>query len=205
MKQLFYFIIIVAFIPGIVQAQEQSSQELEKGTFKVESNLAFWAVGGPNISGFYVTPKRFTFGVQFVAGFEMPDIARDLFFENSDDLTVDWDFGLGLEARYRFNDSYLNKGFYLLSGIGYEGWSVNVTDDSNIPTDDFTNWFWTLGVGYNWYPFEKKNFHIGGSYNLIFILNNTDDRNIGDITYNINGSVPPSFFPTTFYVAWRFN
>ena len=203
MKRIIYSILLVTLMSGTLLAQEQKEKQ-EKGAFKLETNLSFWAVGGPNLNVFYVAPKRFSFGVQYVAGFEMPGIARDLFFENSDDLTVDWDFGLGLEARYRFNDSNLNKGFYMLSGVGYEGWTVNVTDDRSIPKDDFTNLFWTLGLGYNWYPFESKNFHIGASYNLIVILNNTDDRNIGDVTYNINSVVPPSFFPTTFYAAWRF-
>ena len=129
----------------------------------------------------------------FVAWYVLRD--RDQFFENNEDTTVDWGFLVGVEARYRFTDSAIDKGLFLQGTFGFEGWTITNDDQAQ---DDFDNWYTSLGVGYNWYPFKKPHFHLGASYNVVFILNNTDERSVGDSNYNIRPVVPPSLIPTIF-------
>ena len=181
-------------------AQSTSVSESQRGSFSVTVNPVFYLLGGYSVKGFYHLPRKWSFGLAIEAGFELPDIARDQFFDNNEDITVDWDYLVGAEVRYRFNDSNVDRGFYALGTVGYEGWTIR--DDAG-QEDAFDNWYASIGAGYNWYPFKKPYFHVGATYNVIFILNNTEERVVGDSRYSINGVVPPSFFPT-FLVGWRF-
>ena len=78
----------------------------------------------------------------FVAWYVLRD--RDQFFENNEDITVDWDFLVGVEARYRFTDSAIDKGLFLQGTFGFEGWTITNDDQAQ---DDFDNWYASLGVG----------------------------------------------------------
>ena len=53
-------------------------------------------------------PRKWSFGVAIEAGFELPDFARDQFFELENEIAVDWDFLVGIEGRYRFTDILTN-------------------------------------------------------------------------------------------------
>lgn len=184
----------------VPQLWAQGQPETERGSFSVTVNPVFYLLGGYSVKGFYHLPKKWSFGLAAEANFELPDIARDQFFDNNGDITVDWDYLVGVDVRYRFTDSHVDRGFYVLGTVGYEGWTIN--DDTG-QEDSFDNWYSSIGVGYNWYPFKKPRFHVGASYNVIFILNNTEERVVGDSRYSINGLVPPSFLPT-FLLGWRF-
>ncbi len=169
------------------------------GSFSITANPIFFGLGGYSIKGFYHLPKRWSFGLAAEANFELPELARDQFFENDGDIIVDWDYLVGIEARYRFTDSAIDKGFYAFGTLGYEGWTIS---DGAAASDGFENWYASLGIGFNWYPFKKPNFHIGASYGVVFILNNTANREIGALEYNIRPVVLPSFVPTV-YLGWR--
>lgn len=191
-------VLIVLFLSFSVKAQTVEEENISP--FSVTVNPSFYILGGYSVKGFYHLPKRWSFGIAAEANFELPDFARDQFFDNAEDLTIDWDYLLGVEARYRFHDGPLDKGFYIQGTLGIEGWTAS---DVNSAEDQFDNWYSSIGVGYNWYPFKKPNFHLGLSYNVVFILNNTDTRLVGSTEYNINGVVPPNFAPTI-YLGWRF-
>jgi len=181
-----------------VDAQDRNN--LEKGSFSATVNPSFYILGGYSIKGFYHLPKKWSFGLAAEANFELPDFARDQFFKNDEDITVDWDYLIGVEGRYRFTDNHIDKGFYVFGSLGYEGWTIRDNDGNK---DEFDNWYSSLGIGYNWYPFKKPNFHLGASYNVVFILNNTEERTVGQAQYNLRPVVPPSFAPTI-YLGWRF-
>ncbi|MEM6841677.1 MAG: hypothetical protein AAF632_05595 [Bacteroidota bacterium] len=189
--------IILSIATRSLQAQEN---EEPNASFTITANPSFFVLGGYSVKGLYHLPQRWSFGVALEANFELPDFARDQFFENNGDITVDWDYLVGVEARYRFTDSNVDKGFYVLGTLGYEGWTIS---DQMEAEDTFDNWYSSIGVGYNWYPFKKPKFHVGASYNVVFILNNTNDRTVGQSEFNIRPVVPPSFAPTI-YLGWRF-
>nr|WP_298999310.1 outer membrane beta-barrel protein [uncultured Allomuricauda sp.] len=174
----------------------------EKGSFGVSTNPAYFALGGYSVRGIYHLPKRWSFGLNVEAGFELPDDFRDLFFNDNQAINVDWDYLVAAEARYRFSIESYDAGFYVNGSLGYEGWTVNETI-SDADTS-FDNWFSSLGVGYTWYPFKKKNFNVGINYNIIFILNNTEDQQAGNTTFAINRVIPPSFIPSNILIGWRF-
>ncbi|MEM9328843.1 MAG: hypothetical protein AAGA85_24475 [Bacteroidota bacterium] len=176
------------------------AQDRGEHSFTVTANPSFYILGGYSVKGYYILPKRWSFGLAVEAGFEIPDFARDQFFANNDDIAVNWDFLVGVEAVYRFTDSAINKGLFTQVALGYEGWTI--TSDGG-EEDDFQNWYASLGAGYNWFPFKKPNFFLGGTYSLIFILNETDEREAGESVYNIRPVVPPSLIPTI-HVGWRF-
>jgi len=193
-------VLSIIFLTSSFAATTQTSTDENISPFSATINPSFYILGGYSIKGFYHLLKRWSFGMAAEASFELPDFARDQFFDNAEDLIIDWDYLLGLEARYRFQDGYLDRGFYILGTIGIEGWTVMDVDGAE---DQFDNWYSSLGVGYNWYPLKKPNFHLGVSYNIVFILNNTDTRRVGPATYNINAVVPPNLAPTIF-LGWRF-
>lgn len=170
------------------------------GSWTITTNPSYFVLGGYSLKGFHHFPKKWSVGLQVEGGFELPDFARDQFFDINDEGTVDWTFAVGTEVRYRFTKSDIDKGFYLFGTLGYEGWKVLGVTNS---TDEFTNWYSSLGLGYNWYPFKNQRLQIGAAYNLIFILNNTATRPIGEKSYQINNIVPPSFAPNL-SVGWRF-
>ncbi|MEO1253316.1 MAG: hypothetical protein AAFY41_00335 [Bacteroidota bacterium] len=190
-------ILLVTMSTFMSNAQQD---ETDISSYSITVNPAFFALGGYSVKGFYHLPKNWSVGVAFEAGFELPDFARDQFFNSAEELTVDWDFLIGTEVRYRFYDGELDKGWYILGTAGFEGWTIL---DDNGNDDPFENWYASLGLGCNWYPFKKPNLHLGASYNVVFILNNTNKRIIGANEYNINTVVPPSFAPTI-HLGWRF-
>ena len=201
MKLLTLLVFLVATLAsGRIKAQSEPPSDTEKGSFSVTVNPAFYILGGYSAKGFYHLPKKWSLGVAAEASFELPDFSRDQFFDNNGNVDVHWDYLVGIEARYRFNDSNIDQGFYLAGTLGYEGWTI--TSDTGAE-DSFDNWYSSLGVGYNWYPFRQPHFHVGAAYSIIFILNNAEDRLVGDTNYNIRPVVPPSVIPTL-YLGWRF-
>ena len=194
MKKIFCLIL---FITSLAQAR---AQEEARPHYSVTVNPSFFALGGYSLKAYHHRPSRWSFGIAAEAGFELPEFARDQFFENNEDIDVEWDFLWGVEARYRLNKESFDKGFFLVGTFGFEGWTVESESGVN---DEFDNWYASLGIGYLWYPFKKDNFHLGASYNIVFILNNTEERTVGTSRYNIRSVVPPSFSPNLI-VGWRF-
>lgn len=185
-----------------VFAQTTTDTTNEKGSFGININPAYYALGGYSVRGIYHLPERWSFGLNVEAGFELPDDFRDTFFNDNQNINVNWDYLVALETRYRFNTETYDKGFYASASLGFEGWTVK-----EIGTDSeqgFDNWFSSFGVGYNWYPFKKKNFNVGLNYGIIFILNNTDDQTAGNTTFKIESVIPPSFIPSNIHIGWRF-
>jgi len=185
-----------------VNAQVKTDTD-DKGSFGISSNAAYFFLGGYSVRGIYHLPKKWSFGLSFEAGFELPDNFRDIFFEDNQAIDVHWDYLIGTEFRYRFNDNPFDEEFYAFGTLGFEGWTV--TEISTGRERSFDNWYGGIGVGYNWYPFKKKNFNVGVNYNVIFILNNTDDQTAGDTVFSIDNFIPPSFVPSTFTIGWRFD
>ena len=203
MKQIkICFIATCLLISAGAFAKENNNTNTDKGSFGISVNPAFYALGGYSVKGLYHLPKRWSFALAVEAGFELPDDFRDAFFKDNESIDVNWDYLVGVEARYRFNDASYDKGFFAYATLGMEGWTVDEIDTSN--EDSFDNWYSSIGIGYNWYPFKKKNFNIGLAYNVIFILNNTDDRLVGSTTYAIDIVIPPSLIPSTISIGWRF-
>ncbi|MEM7552435.1 MAG: hypothetical protein AAF363_22320 [Bacteroidota bacterium] len=204
MRIIFVLTISMLLAYSCLNAQvADSTKRNEKGSIKVELNPAFYILGGYSVRGYYVLPKKWSVGLQVEAGFELPDDFADAFFDSSAPIDVDWDYAVSIETRYRFTEASYDKGFFALANIGIEGWTVSEDVDTGA-SDDFDNWFAALGVGYNWYPFKKKNFNVGATYNVIFLLNNTNTRQAGDTNYSLDSIVPPSLAPSNIYISWRF-
>jgi len=204
MKKIFFCLIISQLFYANVNGQEQinNNQTKQKSSFGVSINPAFYALGGYSFRGIYHRPKKWSFGINVEGGFELPDNFRDAFFNDNEGINVDWDFIAALETRYRFNNSNYDKGFYATGIVGFEGWTVN-----EIGSDEetsFDNWFTSIGIGYTWYPFKKKNFNLGFNYNIIFILNNTEDQFVGNTTFNLERVILPGFIPSNIHIGWRF-
>ena len=202
MKNLKIFLVVFVLLSSTTIFAQQTSSNDDRPSFGVNVNPAYFVLGGYSVRGIYHLPKKWSFGLNVEGGFELPDDFRDSFFNDNEAVDVDWDYAVGLEARYRFSDASFDKGFYAFGTLGYEGWTVNeISSDAEV---SFDNWFSSVGVGFNWYPFKKKNFNLGLSYNVIFILNNTDDQTVGNTTFNIESVIPPSLVPSNIHIGWRF-
>ncbi|PRX54905.1 outer membrane beta-barrel protein [Flagellimonas meridianipacifica] len=198
---LITLVVFAGFEIYSVKAQD-ADPHIDKGSFGISTNPAYFALGGYSVRGIYHLPKRWSFGLNIEAGFELPDDFRDLFFNDNQAINVDWDYLVAAEARYRFSKESYDAGFYVNGSVGFEGWTVNeIASDADT---SFDNWFSSFGVGYTWYPFKKKNFNVGLNYNIIFILNNTDDQQVGDTTFNIESVIPPTLIPSNILIGWRF-
>ena len=195
--------LVIALFSAVTSFAQNTDQSQTKSSLGVNVNPAYFVLGGYSLRGIYHMPKRWSFSVNIEGGLELPDDFRDAFFEDNEAVDVDWDYAIGLEARYRLNKNPFDDGFYVFGTIGFEGWTVNeIGSEQN---RSFDNWFASAGIGYNWYPFEKKNFNLGLSYNIIFILNNTENQTVGNTVYAIDSVVPPSIIPSNIHIGWRFN
>ncbi len=201
MKKIILSILACTLFAANVSAQSNSSTDNE-GSFGLTINPTYYVLGGYSIRGMYHLPKKWSFGLNVEGGFELPDDFRDAFFEDNAAVDVNWDYAVAVETRYRFNKEPFDNGFYAFGTLGFEGWTVIEIDSGEEET--FDNWFTSIGVGYNWYPFPKRKLNIGLSYNVIFILNNTDDQNAGSTVFNIDTVIPPSFVPSNIHIGWRF-
>ncbi len=202
MKILKSIVLITMLLPSWLLFSQDPPNDQPKGSFGVTVNPAYYFLGGYSIKGLYNLPKKWTFTLAIEGGFELPDDFRDAFFNDNQAIDVDWDYLVGVEARYRFNNETYDKGFYAIGAIGFEGWTVN--EIASTANQSFDNWYSSAGIGYNWYPFQKKNFNIGLNYGIIFILNNTEDQNVGNTTFNIERVIPPSLVPSNIHIGWRF-
>ncbi len=191
------------------QSKEIMPFTTDKGYFSVGTSPIYPFLGGYGLHIFYNLPKSWSFGIVSEGAFKLPESATTQFFKNGDALRVNWDYAIGLEARYRFNrkDNDI-RGLYTYISLGYEAWAITKSDDSPMATgfsqkDNFDNFYSSIGIGYNLFPFKNKGFWLGASYGVIFILNNTSERTVNNSTYNIQPIVPPSFIPNI-YIGWRF-
>ncbi|MEL6562119.1 MAG: hypothetical protein AAFQ94_28295 [Bacteroidota bacterium] len=194
------YLLTALLITTVLIANAQSIDDSEKGSVSVVVNPSFFVLGGYHFKPSYHFPKRWSVGATLQGGFELPDFARDQFFNTSaGEVIVDWTYAIGLELKYRFSDAPYDKGFFTAFNLGYEGWDVS----SGQEIDQFENWFASLDAGYNWYFLKDDRLNLGVHYTLIFILNNTDNRTVDEVTYNIRSVVPPSVLPSIL-VGWRF-
>jgi hypothetical protein len=202
-------IILFVLLLGVKQVSAQEKTDFTKGFLSAGINPAYPLFGGYGAKVFYNFPEKWSVGLASEGSFELPEFAAKQFFKNGKDITVNWDYAVGLEARYRFRKKDNDiKGFYVFGTVGYEGWKISKSEDTAVVPDSkqqekFTTWYSSLGGGYNLFPFKKAGFWVGVQYNVIFILNNTNERNINGITYNIKSVVPPALAPNI-YVGWRF-
>ena len=195
---LFIFLLI-----GTFNAFAQDSKDGKgQGSFGVNTNPAYFVLGGYSIRTIYHYPQKWSFGLNAEGGFTLPDDFRDLFFNDNQRIDVDWDYAVAIEVRYRFTNETYDKGFYAFGTLGFEGWTVE--EISSEEEQNFDNWFSSVGIGYNWYPFQKKHFNLGVNYNIIFILNNAADQVVGNTSFNIEQVVPPSIVPSSITLGWRF-
>lgn len=194
-----FWILLLGFIGLHSQLHSQSGAGLSKASISLTANPAYFVLGGYHIKSSYHFPKRWSIGLTIQGGFELPEIARDQFFNVTNEaIAVEWAYAIGAELKYRFSDASFDKGLVSVIGLGYEGWKVYLQD-----TDEFENWFLGIDLGYNWYPFGKQRFHVGVNYSLIFILNNTDARSVGGNSYNLKRIVLPNYIPSIL-IGWRF-
>jgi hypothetical protein len=203
--------VIAFFISFMIVAQVSAQQKSDaaKGFFSAGINPVYPLFGGYGAKVFYNFPKRWSIGLASEGSFTLPEFAVKQFFKNSQNIVVDWNYAVGVETRYRFRKKDNDiKGFYLLGTLGYEGWTVNKAENTTsipniIQEEKFSNWYSSLGGGYNLFPFKKAGFWIAVQYNVIFIMNNTQNRNVNGVNYNIRPVVPPSIAPNL-YLGWRF-
>ncbi len=206
MTRLTLFAILFA-IANSSYAQQNKGKS--KGFFSAGINPLYPFFRGYGVKAFYNFPSKWSVGILGEGNFKLPNLAAKQFFKSGEHINVDWDYSFGMEARYRFRKKDNNiKGFYTLGTLGYEGWSITKQKDQTVVTntlqeEKFSNWFSSLGFGFNTFPFKKSGFWIGAQYNIIFILNNTKQRNVNGINYNIRSIVPPSFMPNL-YIGWQF-
>ncbi len=204
-KTIIFFVLIL----GVEQLSAQQKVDSTKGFFSAGLNPTYPLFGGYGAKVFYNFPKKWSVGLASEGSFQLPKFAGEQFFKNGKNITVNWDYAVGLEARYRFRKKDNDiKGLYLFGTTGYEGWTTLKAENATVvpntkQQEKFTTWYSSLGGGYNLFPFKKAGFWVGIQYNVIFILNNTQERNVNGITYNIKPIVPPSLTPNI-YVGWRF-
>ncbi|MEL7005523.1 MAG: outer membrane beta-barrel protein [Bacteroidota bacterium] len=203
MKKVILGMVTCVLLISTNAGAQTSSDENDKASFGVSLNPAYFILGGYSVRGIYHLPKKWSLGLSVEAGFELPDDFRDIFFNDNQAIDVHWDYLIGAEFRYRFNDNPFDEGFYAFGTLGIEGWTV--TEINTGSEESFDNWYSGIGFGYNWYPFKKKNFNVGVNYNVIFILNNTDDQMTGDTVFSIDSFIPPSLVPSTLTIGWRFD
>jgi hypothetical protein len=192
---------------GQVLAQQKSGST--KGFISAGINPTYPFLGGYGAKVFYNFPQKWSIGLASEGNFLLPESAAKQFFKNDKNIAIRWDYAVGIEARYRLqkNDNDI-KGLYLLTTFGYEGWTI-AREKNAIPIpntkqeDKFTNWYSSLGAGYNLFPFKKDGFWVGIQYNVIFIMSNTNERSVNSFTYNIRSVVPPTIVPNL-YIGWRF-
>ena len=115
---------ILTTVQGNAQSESPSDSDTDKGSFSITVNPAFYVLGGYSAKGYYHLPRKWSLGIAAEASFELPDFSRDQFFDNNEDIDVHWDYLVGIELRYRFNDGNVDRGFYLLGTLGYEGWTI---------------------------------------------------------------------------------
>lgn len=200
MKKLRLNILLSAVMLWAFNANAQDEFS-SKNSITVLTSPAHYILGGYHIRPYYHFSKKWSVGATIQGRLDLPGFVRDRFFSFSgDELNGRLSYAVSTELRYRFTDEPYDKGLYTTIYLGYEGWNL----ESEGLTDDLENWFSGISVGYNWYPFKKKRFHIGANYILIFILNNTEKRRIGKTIYSINRISPPSFVPSIL-VGWRFS
>jgi hypothetical protein len=204
-KTIIFFVLMF----GVKSLSAQQKTDFTKGFFSAGINPTYPFLGGYGAKVFYNFPKTWSIGLASEGSFQLPKFASKQFFKNGETIKVNWDYAIGLEARYRFRKKDNDiKGFYLLSTIGYEGWIITKAENAPIVPnknlqEKFTTWYSSLGGGYNLFPFKNRGFWVGIQYNVIFILNNTNDRNVNGNVYNIKPIVPPALRPNL-YIGWRF-
>jgi hypothetical protein len=202
---------LLGTLANLAQAQKAERQPFvrDRGYWSANINPAYPFLGGFGAKGFYNLPHRWSFGLVAEGAFQLPGFAAEQFFANGDNLRVRWDYALGTEVRYRFNrrDNDI-RGFYLMAGAGYEGWTVRAREGeaaqpSTAQSVSFTNWYASVGVGFNWLPLRNRGLWIGIAYQTIWLLNNTDSRSVNGTTFNLRPWVSPGLAPTL-SVGWRF-
>jgi hypothetical protein len=204
-KSIIFFVLLF----GLEHLSAQQNADAAKGFFSAGINPTYPFFGGYGAKVFYNFPEKWSVGLASEGSFQLPTFASEQFFKNGKNIAVNWDYAVGLEARYRLRKKDNDiKGFYLLGTLGYEGWTVSKAEKAAVVAnakqqEKFTTWYSSLGGGYNWFPFKKAGFWVGAQYNVIFILNNTNDRNVNGVTYNIKSVVPPALTPNL-YIGWRF-
>jgi hypothetical protein len=208
-----YIIFFTLTIFSALNSTSQSSAALgfkkDKGYFSVGINPTYPILAGYGVKVFYNLPMHFSFGIISERVFNLPKNAQKQFFKNTVAIKVNWDYSIGVEARYRFNKKDNDiKGLYAFTTLGYEQWTINKATNvpiipNTIQKDMIDNWFTSTGVGYNYFPIKNTGLWLGAAYNIIFLLNNTQNKSINNSTYNLRTIVPPSLLPNL-YIGWRF-
>ncbi|MEM7658508.1 MAG: hypothetical protein AAF399_20450 [Bacteroidota bacterium] len=199
MNHLLVVIGVTALLFQSMTAQAQEAGLPLQGRVSILANPSYFVLGGYHISPMYHFPQRWSVGLTAQGGFQLPEFVRDDFFQHQiEDLAIDWAYAIGVEVNYRFSRASFDKGFYVNGSVGYEGWRA--TEAAN--SDEFRNWFTSISLGYNWFPFRRDRLHLGLRYSLIFLLNNTEPRDLGNGTYQLRRIVPPSIAPSVF-IGWR--
>jgi hypothetical protein len=99
MYKLVVFVIFVLFV-GKVSAQQKADST--KGFVSAGINPTYPLFGGYGAKVFYNFPKKWSVGLATEGSFELPEFAAEQFFQNGKNITVNWDYAVGIEARYRF-------------------------------------------------------------------------------------------------------
>ncbi|WP_205127823.1 hypothetical protein [Okeania hirsuta] len=107
LKKAFLLSLIIGL--SVKSIHSQDSRNPSTGSFSTTVNPSFFILGGYSIKGFYHLPKKWTFGIAAEASFELPEFARNQFFDNENDINVNWDYLVGIEARFRFTIALLIK------------------------------------------------------------------------------------------------
>ena len=132
---------------------------------------------------------RFMLGLSFQAG-RLPQFAEDIFFDTSldgDDLTVDWDYAISLEAsvdvfRFSGNQTLGGGSIYGQLGLGYETWRLQ----SGGNTADVFNSFASAAVGVMWRPIAALPVFVQVQFTGILLFGQEDSYMLGEDAVELN-------------------
>jgi hypothetical protein len=105
LKKLFTMykaIIFFIFLLFVDRVSAQQKADSTKGFISAGINPTYPLFGGYGVKVFYNFPKKWSIGLASEGSFKLPEFAAEQFFKNGKKITVNWDYAVGLEARYRF-------------------------------------------------------------------------------------------------------
>ena len=186
--------------PGRVRGQASAPGPThDRSGVVLAVNPAYFIIGGYGVKAGYDFPSGWSvFAVGQRVG-EVPDGSVESVFEGADGIDVEWDYALGVEGWYRF-DRNRRSSPYLIASLGYEGWEVTARGGGGA-SDYVHNAYASLGVGYRWFPLERRGLYLGAHYHVIVLLNNTDERRAGEAAYALR-RVIPGLIPSP-EIGWR--
>ena len=201
-RALALVVLVAAAVLPPARARGQASAPgpaRDRSGYVLAVNPAYFIIGGYGVKAGYDFPSGWSvFAVGQRIG-EVPEGSVESFFEGHEGIDVEWDYALGVEGWYRF-DRKRRGSPYLIASLGYEGWEVTARGGGG-SSDYVRNAYASLGAGYRWFPLERHGLFLSAHYNVIALLDNTDERRAGGAAYALR-DVIPGLIPSP-EIGWR--